>query len=359
MKTPVVVFGAGKIGRMVAYLLQSCGDFEVLSVDSSERHVAEVQALAPGVKGMVARFDDSAALDKALSGRFAALSCAPFFCNELIATRAKHAHAHYLDLTEDVAVTKKVNQLAKNSKTAFVPQCGLAPGFITIAACHVMHGMQDIHDVKLRVGALPEHPANAMKYNLTWSTNGLINEYCQPCEAVVDGQFTTVPPLEQLEHITINGIEFEAFNTSGGLGTLAETMHGKVRHMNYKTMRYPGHQAILKLLLQDLRFIDDREGLAKVFERAIPTTQQDIVAIFTSAIGTIGGHLTERTFASIVRHREMGGHHWTAIQITTAAGICAVVDMLRQERLPTHGFVRNEQISFADFMANRFGALYA
>ncbi|PHX78897.1 MAG: saccharopine dehydrogenase [Planctomycetaceae bacterium] len=355
----VLVLGAGKIGRMVASLLQCSGDYQVRVMDSHENSIAETLALAPGAQGMHGRFDDTAAVDKALAGQWAVVSCAPFFCNPMIAEHAKAAGVHYLDLTEDVAVTKKVMELAKGAKTAFIPQCGLAPGFITIAANHVIQGMGAMHEVKMRVGALPEFPSNALKYNLTWSTDGLINEYIQPCEAVVDGQVTVVPALEGLEHMMIDGIEFEAFNTSGGLGTFASTLEGKVKHLSYKTMRYPGHNAILKLLLWDLGFREHREELKAAFERALPTTAQDIVAIFVSATGDIGGRHTERTYAKIVRHKEIGGHHWTAIQITTACGITAVLDLLREGKLPSHGFVRNEDVAFSDFIANRFGKHYA
>jgi saccharopine dehydrogenase-like NADP-dependent oxidoreductase len=225
----VLVLGAGKIGRMVASLLQGSGDYQVLVMDSHDAYIQETLALSPGATGTVGRFDDQAAVDKALDGQWAVVSCAPFFCNPMIAERAKAKGVHYLDLTEDVAVTKKVMELAKGAKTAFIPQCGLAPGFITIAANHVIHGMSDLQEVKMRVGALPEFPSNALKYNLTWSTDGLINEYIQPCEAVIDGKVTEVPALEGLEHMKIDGIDFEAFNTSGGLGTFALTLEGKVK----------------------------------------------------------------------------------------------------------------------------------
>ena len=355
----VLVLGAGKIGRMVASLLQGSGDYQVLVMDSHDAYIQETLALSPGATGTVGRFDDQAAVDKALDGQWAVVSCAPFFCNPMIAERAKAKGVHYLDLTEDVAVTKKVMELAKGAKTAFIPQCGLAPGFITIAANHVIQGMSNLQEVKMRVGALPEFPSNALKYNLTWSTDGLINEYIQPCEAVIDGKVTEVPALEGLEHMKIDGIDFEAFNTSGGLGTFALTLEGKVKHLSYKTMRYPGHNAILKLLLWDLGYREHREELKAAFERALPTTRQDIVAIFVSATGTVDGRYTERTYAKIVRHNEIGGHHWTAIQITTACGITAVLDLLREGKLPSSGFVRNEDVSFADFIANRFGRHYA
>ena len=112
---------------------------------------------------------------------------------------------HYLDLTEDVAVTKKVQALAQGASTAFIPQCGLAPGYITIAANHLAKPMSQIHELRCRVGALPRNPTNQLKYNMTWSTNGLVNEYCNPCEALVDGKMTLIPPLENLEEFTLDG----------------------------------------------------------------------------------------------------------------------------------------------------------
>lgn len=355
----LVILGAGKIGRMVAHLMAKCGDYDVRLGDVAPG-VAEAVAIRYGnVKGSAVDFASQASLDGVLKGAWAVISCAPYRCNPLIAERAKAKGVHYLDLTEDVAVTRKVMELAKGAKTAFIPQCGLAPGFITIAANSVIAGMTDLHEVRMRVGALPEFPSNALKYNLTWSTDGLINEYIQPCEAVIDGKVAIVPPLEGLEHMTIEGTEFEAFNTSGGLGTFALTLEGKVKHLSYKTMRYPGHNAILKLLLWDLGFREHRDELKRAFERALPTTKQDIVAIFVSATGMVDGTFTERTYARIVRHREIGGHHWTAIQITTACGITAVLDLLHEGKLPQHGFVRNEDVSLEAFLANRFGRHYA
>lgn len=355
----VLVLGAGKIGRMVAFLLQTCGDYQVSVMDSHQGSLDETLRLAPGATATRAAFDDVKAIDQALNGQWAVVSCAPFFCNILIAERAKAKGVHYFDLTEDVAVTKKIMELAGGAKTAFVPQCGLAPGFITIAAAHVIAGMSDLHEVKMRVGALPEFPSNALKYNLTWSTDGLINEYIQPCEAVIDGKLVTVPALEGLEHMMIEGIELEAFNTSGGLGTFAMTLQGKVKHLSYKSMRYPGHNAILKLLLWDLGFREHRNELKAAMERSLPTTHQDVVALWVSAAGLLNGKFTEQVYARFVRHKEIGGHHWTAIQLTTACGVCAVLDLLHAGRTPQQGLVRNEDVRFADFMSNRFGKHFA
>src|SRR5690606_2973075 len=164
------------------------------------------------------------ALERALGGKFAVLSAAPYHLTTRVAEAAAAAGAHYLDLTEDVASTRVVKRLAQGAATASIPQCGLAPGFITIVAADLCRRFEILHDVRMRVGALPKYPSNALNYNLTWSTDGLINEYCEPCEAIVEGELVEVPPLEEREEFSLDGVTYEAFNTSGGLGTLCETL---------------------------------------------------------------------------------------------------------------------------------------
>lgn len=359
MKT-ILVVGAGKIGRMVAYMLGHSGDYQIRVVDSKRRAIDRLRQQTPAAEGEVMDFGDQQGLDRVLSGTAAVISCAPFRFNPFIAERAKASNVHYLDLTEDVEVTNQVIELAKNgAKTAFIPQCGLAPGFITIVGMHLLQPMTEVTDLRLRVGALPRYPSNMLKYNLTWSTEGLINEYCNPCEVVMNRKLTTVQPLENLEELTIDGVRYEAFNTSGGLGTLAETLAGKVRNVNYKSIRYPGHNYLLKFLLHDLKMRDRQEVLAQIFEECLPRTFNDQIVIFVSATGRFRDQLTENVYARTIYHQQIGGENWSGIQITTAAGVCAVLDLLFEGEVPQQGFVRMEDVKYDKFIANRFGRHYA
>ena len=203
----------------------------------------------------------------------------------------------------------------------------------------------ELHDVRMRVGALPKFPSNALNYNLTWSTDGVINEYCEPCEAIVNGQLRETQPLEELEEFSLDGILYEAFNTSGGLGTLCETLAGKVRNLNYRTIRYPGHAAIMKALLNDLRLRDRRELLKDILENAVPITLQDVVIVFVTVSGMRDGQLMQETYANKIYAAPLGGRVRSAIQITTAGGICAVLDMLSDGKLPQSGLIRQEDIN--------------
>ena len=354
----VTVIGAGKIGSTIADLLARTGDYAVTVADRSAEQLERLQTVAP-VRKAELDVADQGALARQQRGTIAVLSAAPYHQTTRVAEAARAAGAHYLDLTEDVASTRRVKALAEDAESAFVPQCGLAPGFVTIAAAALCRRFETLQDVRMRVGALPKYPSNALNYNLTWSTDGLINEYCEPCEAIVNGERHETAPLEELEEFALDGVTYEAFNTSGGLGTLCETLDGRVRNLNYKTIRYPGHAHIMKALLNDLRLRDRREVLKDILENALPATLQDVVVVFVTVSGAQNGRLVQETYASKIYSRPVGGVTRSAIQITTAGGICAVLDLLAEGRLPQRGFVRQEEIALEQFLANRFGRLYA
>jgi saccharopine dehydrogenase-like NADP-dependent oxidoreductase len=358
----ILVVGAGKIGQVVADLLAGSPDYAVTLAD---RDAAALDALAasalPGaqVDRLVLNVADDVALEHALGGCYAVLSAAPFHLTQRIARSARALGVHYLDLTEDVASTRAIRALAEGADSALIPQCGLAPGFISIVAADLASRFDRLDTVRLRVGALPAYPSNALNYNLTWSTEGVINEYIEPCEAIVDGRRTEVPALEEREEFALDGVLYEAFNTSGGLGTLCETLEGRVRTLNYRTIRYPGHAAIMKALLHDLRLRDRRDVLKDILENAVPTTTQDVVIIFVTVAGWREGRLVQETYARKIYSAVVGGQIRSAIQITTASSIAAMLDLLAGGQLPQRGFVRQEDVKLTDFLSNRFGAVYA
>jgi saccharopine dehydrogenase-like NADP-dependent oxidoreductase len=354
----VLIAGAGHIGSLAAELLAATGDYRVTVVDRDELALARLREISR-VETLRVSVTDHEVMVAALRGSFAVLSAAPYAVTGAVAKAAHAAGVHYLDLTEDVATTRLVRSLAADATHALIPQCGLAPGFISIVGMELARRFETLGTLRLRVGALPQFPSNALGYNLTWSTAGVINEYCQPCEAIIDGARVMVPPLEQLEHFALEGVQYEAFNTSGGLGTLCDTLAGQVRELNYRTIRYPGHRDAMKLLLHDLRLAERPEVLAELLENALPETRQDVVVIFATATGRRSGRSMQESFAHRVHPTVLAGREWTAIQTTTASSACAVLDLLAEGRLPVRGFVRQEDIRLADFLANRFGRVYA
>jgi saccharopine dehydrogenase-like NADP-dependent oxidoreductase len=364
---PVLVLGAGKIGSGIAKLLHRSGDYRVTVGDRDADALARLER---SVKIQTRRFeiDDPARLREEIraaagDGPAAVFSACSFDVNPLIAEAALGAGASYFDLTEDVETTRRVRDLASQAADGqvFMPQCGLAPGFIGILAFDMTRRFEKLDSVRMRVGALPQYPHNRMKYNLTWSTDGLINEYCNPCEVIHQGRRIEVLPLEGLEHFAVDGLEYEAFNTSGGLGTLCETLEGCVHDLNYKTVRYPGHQYLMDFLINGLRLgltAERRHQLREILESAVPITRQDVVLTYCTVAGWRDGHYTQETDVRKIYHQTVAGEHWSSIEVTTSAAACAALDLFREGKLPAKGFVRQEQVSLDDFLANRFGQYY-
>jgi hypothetical protein len=182
-----------------------------------------------------------------------------------------------------------------------MPQCGLAPGFIGIVGNDLARRFDDAAQPAHARGRAATLPPGCAALQPDVEHRGLINEYCNPCEAIVDGAKTTVPALEGLETFALDGVEYEAFNTSGGLGTLTETLAGRARQVDYKSIRYPGHCAILKLLLNDLR-LRERRDLA----------QRD-------ARGRHSHHRAGRDRGVCQQHRSCRAAGWCRIRIPRAS----------------------------------------
>ena len=298
----VLVLGAGKIGALISGLLAEAGDYQVQLADVSGEMAASVARAHDRRTLTACTLDgtDRAALARHLAEHpvDAVISSLPFHCNVAVAQAARDLGLHYFDLTEDVEVTRAVRAIAEGAQTAFVPQCGLAPGFISIAANELISHFDELRSVKLRVGALPQHPNNVLKYSLTWSTEGLINEYGNPCQAIAERRLVETAPLEGLEEIEIDGTLYEAFNTSGGLGSLGETFGERCEQMNYKTIRYPGHCEQVRLLMNDLKLNQDRGTLKRILENAVPQTLQDVVIVYVAVTGRQGGELREENYVN-------------------------------------------------------------
>lgn len=357
----VLLLGAGKIGATIAQFLTDSGDYAVTLADVDAAALERVKERCPGVTPATIDAGDDSAIAKLLTGQGAVVSALSFKHNPAVAAAAQAAGASYFDLTEDVETTRRVMELAQDAKPGqvFMPQCGLAPGFVGIVGHHLAQQFDELDTCHMRVGALPTFPTKMLKYNLTWSTDGLINEYCNPCEAIVHRKVTDVQALEGVETFSIDGVSYEAFNTSGGLGTLCHTLEGKARTLDYKTIRYIGHRQLAHFLVNELRMRDDRDNLRTILERAVPMTNQDVVIVFVTATGKKDGRYLQISDARKIYNSTVGDQPWSAIQVTTASGICTAVDLHFSGKLPGSGFVRQEQVRLEDFLGNRFGQYYA
>ena len=238
-----------------------------------------------------------------------------------------------------------------------MPRCGLAPGFICVVGGALAGSLETIDRLQLRVGAIPRSPNNALGYSCTWSPDGIVNEYLNDCEQLRGGELVTVPSLEGLETIVIDGARYEAFTTSGGLGTMCETFAGRLGSLDYKTIRYPGHRALMRFMLHELGLGKQREFTVRLLADAYPPVRDDQVIVYAAAEGTKAGRTAREEFVRVYRPRTVAGAERTAIAWTTAAGAVGMVELLAEGSLPDSGFVAQENVSLDAFLATSAGQM--
>jgi saccharopine dehydrogenase-like NADP-dependent oxidoreductase len=345
----VAVVGLGNVGRLIADMLLERG-FEVRGVDADESR-------AIGDHASVMDVTDPAALGDLFADVDAVISCLPYYLNAAVATAAHTAGVHYLDLTEDVETSRIVKQLAESSDAIFMPRCGLAPGFICLVGSGLAASLETLERIELRVGALPRSPNNTLGYACNWSPAGIINEYLNACEQLRGGEPVNVPALSDIETIVIDGARYEAFTTSGGLGTMCETFAGRVEHLDYKSIRYPGHCQLMRFMLHELGLGRQRDEAVRLLAEAYPPVRDDLVIVYAAVEGRSGGRSTREEFVRVYRPRIVAGEERTAISWTTAAGAVAMLELLVDGSLPDSGFVRQEDVSLDAFLATSAGQM--
>lgn len=313
--------------------------------------------------GLITGFDlsigtdlrDPIVLNKIAQENDAIIAATPFFLNMAIADACYVHGKAYFDLTESNDVAKHIGAMM-GAEAPMVTQCGLAPGMVSIIANNLALKFKRVKSIAIRVGAIPSVPSNHMGYNLTWNTEGLINEYIHPCKGLVNGRLVTLEPLDGLETVNMNGVQLEAANTSGGLGSLADSWVGRAESVTYKTLRYPGHWQYMKFLKDDLCLKDNFNTFVKIFNSSIPHVTKDKVFILIKAHGyQEDDFLMEESYSNIIENTDSE----TAIQISTASGILAVVDawILGGFEGMT-GLVRQEDLPFESIKASQYAKCY-
>jgi len=348
----IVVLGLGKVGALASQLLHDSG-FDVLGIDLNvDSNVHQFQTKA-------ADLSSPGSVQEEFLSSDAVLSCLPFSFNSELATLAHDSGIHYFDLTEDVRTTQTIIELSKTSKGLMAPQCGLAPGFVGIVAADLIAKFDECRNCKMRVGALPQNPTGLMGYAFNWSPEGVVNEYLNDCEVIESNERKLVSPMEWREIIYIDGVKLEAFTTSGGLGTMCTSYLGVVENLDYKTMRYPGHMDQMNFFFHELLMRERREEAGQILINAKPPVQDDVVYVHVSAEGMRSGTLERTEFVRAYRPLDVAGKQRTAIAWTTASSVVAIIEMVRDGKLPTQGFLKQEAIPFNEFIATPSGSNYA
>ena len=348
----ILVLGLGKVGTLVGVLLSK--NFDVTGLDQKQPHYdfkLPFRVIESDVK-------DEKKLITIFSKYDTIVSALPFFLNKSIAKLAFELNLHYFDLTEDIETTDYIKKLSIKSNKVMAPQCGLAPGLIGIVGNNLANKFDKLRDIELRVGALPRYPNGQLAYSFTWSPEGVINEYINDAQVIQNGVKKMVPSLDGFEYINIEGQEFEAFATSGGLGTMCDTYEGKVDTLNYKTIRYPGHGKLMRFLMYELILKNDKSKLKEILSNAKPPVEDDVVYVYAVVEGWKKEKISRSEYFKAFYPIEIQKNKWRAISWTTAASLVAVIEMIKNGKLPNKGFIKQEEISFEDFLKTDSGKLF-
>jgi len=293
----MLVLGAGRMGLGAVHDLVSQSDVDGVTVADFDRSKAEQIAERYPDKAVAAQIDcnDQEAVVELMRGHASAISCVNYWLNERLARAAIEAGTHFCDLGGNNDVVDAELALDAEARAAginIIPDCGLAPGMVAVLVAHGAEQFEKLDEVHIRVGGLPQDPKPPLDYQLVFSVEGLINEYIEPARVIRDGNVVTVESMTEIE-----SLEFprpfgmmEAFQTSGGTSTLVETFLGKVQVLDYKTIRYPGHCAKFKTMIDlglcsssllevDGVRVKPRRVLGELLVKHLPHDEPDVVLV--------------------------------------------------------------------------------
>jgi saccharopine dehydrogenase-like NADP-dependent oxidoreductase len=333
--TIIAVLGAGQIGTAVFKIIT---DLKSAVTDSSlsavESFVIDFdgEKLARLGKGSHVKADvgsmstDDMFLLLSSAGATHVINALPFFMNERVAAAAVKARCHYIDFTEDDIMADSVQKMYEGTGLTCAVKCGLAPGFINYIGRDLVGKLSEPDTLMISVGALPRlvsysdtRPEDS--YNLTWSVDGLVNEYIRPCRIRRNGVKMEVPGLNNTHTVILDGTHYEAAMTSGGIGSLVDEL-SNVPNVHYMTLRYPGHYRYVKSVVQETHGNFDK--IKSIFLKKFPTTDDDVIVVYAKATGLVNGALAVRSYSS----KFYGVTGLTAIQSTTAGAGVAILEMV-------------------------------
>lgn len=363
---PIVILGGGGIGRATALLLADSDPSIPIRIGDIDLAVAEdaVQLVRRALAGQadIAAFTVDLARDLPpdvehfFEPRAILLDCLPGAEVPRAARFARHYEMHYANLTEYVAETAEALEIARGAETAFVLQCGLAPGYINVAAkalfdraCYEWK-VSRVGKILMRVGALSAHASSPAYYAWTWSPVGVVTEYLEPALVVRDGRQLTLPSLSERNLRVVDGITYEEALTSGGVADLATALVDRVDQLDYMTLRWPGHYDYIdRVLAATPAGVGREHWLRDTMEHDIPHVEDDVVVLYVMVEGLDNRGLKRRLEHAV--HLEpvrVRGTQLRAIQAATAASLAEVAKLIAkgelagpvlQSQIPPSGFL--------------------
>ena len=356
----ILVLGAGRMGHGAAFdLVNNSSDVSGVTIADFDLAKAKDVAEKVSIDRVDARQIDASNFEDVIElmrGHDSAISCVNYWYNELLSRAAIKTATNFCDLGGNNYVVDSQLALDHDAKLAginIIPDCGLAPGMVSILAMHGAAKFDAIEEIHIRVGGLPQNPQPPLNYQLVFSVEGLINEYVEVARVIRDGKITEVESMTELEQVWFAGFPpLEAFQTSGGTSTLPETFLGKIRELDYKTIRYVGHCEKFKMMI-DLGLcsskeifvgqtrITPRKVLGDLLQKHLPADLPDFVLVRLDFVGKKGGETKRLRYDIVEKYDESTG--LSAMMRTTAFPASIIAQMMARGDVLVRGATPQEK----------------
>ncbi len=356
----IFVFGAGRMGHGAVFdLAHNSPEVEAVTVADADfakaQQVAELVG-SPKVSAVGLDVSDSEKTVSVMRGHDAAISCVNYWFNLELSKAAIATRTNFCDLGGNNYVVDEQLALdaeAKNAGINIIPDCGLAPGMVSVLAMHGANRFEEIEEINIRVGGLPQNPKPPLDYQLVFSVEGLINEYIETARVIRYGEITEVDSMTELETLSFDDFpELEAFQTSGGTSTLPDTFLGKIKELDYKTIRYAGHCDKFKTMidlglcsseeiLADYAKITPRKVFGELLQKNLPADKPDYVLVRLKFVGKIGGDSKRLRYDIVDRFDEATG--LSAMMRTTAFPASIIAQMMAKGDVSERGATPQEK----------------
>jgi lysine 6-dehydrogenase len=356
----VLVLGAGRMGYGAAFdLAHNSPNVSGVTIADFDAEKSGSAAVAIGSDKVTATKVDAGNFDDAVElmrGHDSVISCVNYWYNESLSKAAIKTGANFCDLGGNNYVVDSQLALDAEAKAAgisIIPDCGLAPGMVSILAMHGASKFDEVEEIHIRVGGLPQHPVPPLDYQLVFSVEGLINEYVEVARVIRDGRLAEIESMTELESLSFDGFPLlEAFQTSGGTSTLPDTFLGKIKELDYKTIRYAGHCEKFKTMIDlglcssdevlvDFAKVTPRKVFGELLQRNLPADGPDYVLVRLDFVGITGGETKRLRYDIVDKQDEARG--LSAMMRTTAFPASIIAQMMARGDVLERGATPQEK----------------
>ncbi len=361
----ILVLGAGRMGHGAVYdLAHNSADVEAVTIadfDAAKAEKIVADIVDPKIEAVCVDVSDYGKIVELMRGHDAAISCVNYWYNLELSRAAIEARTNFCDLGGNnyvVDAQLALDEAAKNAGINIIPDCGLAPGMVSVLAMHGANRFDEIEEIHIRVGGLPQHPQPPLNYQLVFSVEGLINEYVETARVIRNGKITEIDSLTELETLSFDNFPaLEAFQTSGGTSTLPDTFLGRIKELDYKTIRYAGHCERFKTLIDlglcssdeivaDNLKIKPRRVLGELLQRNLPADEPDYVLIRLEFVGVKDGTRKRLRYDIVDEYDEAA--KTSAMMRTTAFPASIIAQMAARGETESRGATPQEKAIDAD-----------